>query len=211
MPSTSTLIYTPVNLANTKSGNKMRFISLICFSLLSLNAFADWTLDSQKSELTFNTTKNAAVTETHHFSDFNGSIKPDGTAQLTINTATVQTNIDKRDQRLRDLFFKVANFPESNIRLSIPKDILTAQKVGTQKVLETNAQISLVGKTVNKPVTLNVTYIAKDQVEVSSGMAVVLDVKEFGLLAGLNKLKNLAGLKSIDETVPVSFKLIFTK
>jgi polyisoprenoid-binding protein YceI len=189
----------------------MRFLLLTCFSLLSLNVFADWTLDSQKSELTFNTTKNAAVTETHHFNDFSGSIKPDGTAQLTINTATVQTNIDKRDQRLRDLFFKVANFPESNIGLSIPKDFLTAQKVGTQKVLETNAQISLVGKTVNKAVTLNVTYIAKDQVEVSSGMAVVLDVKEFGLLAGLNKLKNLAGLKSIDETVPVSFKLIFTK
>ena len=187
----------------------MRLLLITCLSLFSFNVFADWTLDLTQSSINFDTTKKETVTETHSFSDFNATVQDNGLAKLSINTASVDTNIGIRDQRLRDLFFKTTEFPNALVTLSVPTKHL---KQTTKNVtLTTKAEIELVGMMIEQDVSLEIHYMKDNTVKVTSTEPVVLNVESFKLTEGLNTLKNLAGLSSISFEVPVSFSLTFKK
>ena len=46
-------------------------------------------------------------------------------------------------------------------------------------------------------------------ITVTSITPMIIDADNFGLVAGINKLQEIAGLKSITRTVPVTFSLTF--
>lgn len=187
----------------------MKPLLIILLSLFSINVCADWTLDLAQSAISFDTTKKETVTETHYFSDFRATVKDNGHAKLIINTASVNTNIDIRDQRLRDLFFKVAKFPEAKITLTVPTHYLAAN--ANSASFNTKATIELVGMTYEQDVSLKVHYMKNNMVKVTSVHPVILNVASFNLTEGLNTLKDLAGLSSISFDVPVSVALTFTQ
>lgn len=49
----------------------------------------------------------------------------------------------------------------------------------------------------------------KKTVEVATAKPVLLNVSDFGLMPGIQKLIDLAGVKSISQSVPVTFRLRF--
>lgn len=79
---------------------KIIFFSLL---VLSQSVLADWMLDKDQSVLNFITTKNASKTEVQSFDIMQGSIKQ-SLATLTVDLSSVDTGIDIRDERLRELF-----------------------------------------------------------------------------------------------------------
>lgn len=50
-----------------------------------------------------------------------------------------------------------------------------------------------------------------DSMIVRSAVPIIVDVKDFGLSAGVEKLRELAGLKSISTEMPVQFLLVFRR
>src|SRR5688572_8053740 len=80
---------------------------------------AEWTLDGRASSFFYVTTKAAAVTEVNSFSGLSGGISDEGKASLVIDLETVDTAIEIRDQRMRDLVFQVADFPDATVSVDV--------------------------------------------------------------------------------------------
>jgi polyisoprenoid-binding protein YceI len=79
-----------------------------------------WRLDSQRSSVEFRATKLwGLVTVKGHFEDYEGQLDLNGSPalELTIDAASVQTGIRKRDQHLRSPdFFDTENHPQVRFR-----------------------------------------------------------------------------------------------
>src|SRR5690606_31654272 len=85
--------------------------------LLSSAAQAEWTLDNEASAFYYVTSKAGAVSELNSFGNLSGTIADDGSATLSIDLASVNTAIEIRDQRMRDIVFKVGEFPRAEVAL----------------------------------------------------------------------------------------------
>ena len=70
-----------------------------------------WKLDASASLIAFASLKADEFFETHYFSKLSGDIKANGTATVTIYLNDVETRIDIRNERMRDLFFETSKFP----------------------------------------------------------------------------------------------------
>jgi len=182
------------------------------FSLLvvSQSAFADWVLDKDQSILNFITTKNASKTEIQSFESMQGRIKGNQ-ATLSVDLSSVDTGIDIRDDRLRTLFFNIAKFPEATASLKIGSADIKAIKLGYSKEMELDAVIDLYGVKQTLAIVVQVTRLKEGKLLVFSKQPLIVNLKNFNLLEGLNKLRDIAKLQSINVAVPVTFSLLFTK
>ncbi len=190
----------------------MKKIIFFFFSLLivSQSAFADWVLDTDQSILNFISTKNASKTEIQSFETMQGRIKGNQ-AILRVDLSSVDTEIDIRDDRLRTLFFNIAKFPEATASLKIASADIKAIKLGYSEEMELDAVIDLYGVKQTLPVVVQVTRLKEGKLLVFSKQPLIVNLKNFNLLEGLNKLRDIAKLQSINVAVPVTFSLLFTK
>ena len=92
--------------------------------LVSGLAHAEWQLDGAASSVHFVSIKNEAIAESHHFNKLDGSISDAGEATLNIDLASVETGIEIRDQRMREMLFEVAQFPRANISMQMDAALL---------------------------------------------------------------------------------------
>ena len=184
------------------------FITIVLVSISTI-ASADWQLLGQESELSFIATKNARVADNHYFTDLSGSVDDDGNAELTVRTASVQSNIDKRDARLRSILFRVAEYPEANVSLRVRKSYVQPQPPGSSRQLDVSANVSMLGVDFLQQARLNVVHLANGNVEVSTIEPILLGIESYGMGPAIDELRKLAGLKSISTKVPISFRLVF--
>lgn len=170
-----------------------------------------WELEQNTSRLSFVTIKAGQVVEAHHFTTLSGSVGSDGKATFSIDLASVKTDVDIRDTRMRDVLFDVARFPEATATTRIDPAGLADLGVGEQTILPVQVTLSLHGEIAPVVANLAVTRIATDKVEVATTKPIVIDADNFSLVEGIGKLQELAGLPSITSEVPVTFSLIFDK
>lgn len=188
----------------------MRLI-LLLLPLLAVysTAHADWQLNNARSELSFVATKDARVADNHYFTRLSGSVSSSGEAELLIDTASVETNIAIRDRRLRNILFRIAEYPQAKVNLSVRAGLLKPQPAGSVQYTNVNAQLFMVGATQLQTARLAIYHLADGAVEVSTIEPVLVDSEDFGLLPAVNQLREMAGLKSLTIKVPVSFRLVF--
>jgi polyisoprenoid-binding protein YceI len=178
--------------------------------LLSFNAFAqNYQLDAQQSSLYVVSVKNHTIVETHHFSKLSGAIDQQGKAQLIVDLASVQTHIELRDQRMRDLFFHVAGHPYAKVNVALEPDFLKALKPGFNQVKTLVVELDLHGKQKTYTQAVRVTVPAKGIVQVTLEQPIVLNTADFGLTEGVEVLRDLAKLDAILPVVPVSATLVY--
>ena len=189
----------------------MRLILCVVAFLLSSTAMAGWSLDNEQSRLHFLSTKKGSITETHHFKKMVGSIAEDGQATLSIDLASVATQIPTRDERMTTMLFDVANFPKAVITLSV-NDMATVKKlaVGTSVRQQVIANLKLHGAQQKLSADLLVTAMADGQLMVQTLAPIIIRVSDFDLVKGVEALRVVANLPSIDLTSPVTFSLLFT-
>jgi len=132
---------------------------ILCFiTLLSTAAFAQttWRNDPMHSKLGFTVTHLMVSDVDGIFKDFTCTIiasKPDfsdAKFQLTVNTASINTDVDYRDKDLRSPnYFDVSNYPT-----------MTFASTGISKVAANHYKLSgnLTLKGVTKPVTMDLWY-----------------------------------------------------
>ena len=187
------------------------FRAIALSGLLIGSAQAQWNLDKGHSELYFTFIKAAQVGTVGHFESIDGSISDSGKATLTIDLASLNTGIEKRDGRLRDVFFQTTRYPTADIEVTLSKNLHERLEVGETEKVRVTAKVTLHGKTRRLRELLNVTLLKDKTVEVATAKPLLLDVGKFGLMPGIQALIDLAGVKSISQSVPVTFKLRFNQ
>lgn len=179
---------------------------LIC-SPLSL---ANWTL-TDESDVTFLSTKNTNITEVHHFRSLTGKVTDKGKATVSIDLSSADTGIPIRDERLLKMLFEVTEFPKAEISAVIPEHILNAALAGKTSSVSLPVQLNFHGVTKTLETEVLVMPAMDKTVAVVSTRPVLLKAEDFGVAAGVEALRNVAGLKEISATVPVSFNLLFSR
>lgn len=187
----------------------MKKIIFLTLLMLSQSAFAEWVLNNKASTINFITTKNASKTEVQTFKAMRGGMSRDNQVAVMVDLNSVDTGIEIRDKRVRELFFDVVKFPKATVNVDISKAKIDSLKVGQSKAVKLDAVIDLHGIKRSMPVELQVTALEKNQILVFSNQPVIIDVQNFKLLDGVNKLREIAKLKSINAAVPVTFSLLF--
>ena len=185
--------------------------ALVFGALTSAVSAADWALVTDESRVSFVSVKAETIGETHYFADIQGSVTPAGKVVIELPLESVETAIDIRNDRMREFFFKTVNFPTATITTALsPADYIDIE-VGSRSMASLSAQINLHGVTSDIEFDAFVTRIADNKFAVDTAAPILLDVDEFELGSGLDKLKELAGLDMISPIVPVTASLVFLK
>ncbi|MFN3474981.1 MAG: YceI family protein [Blastomonas sp.] len=169
-----------------------------------------WQLAADQSRVAFVSVKGGDVGEAHSFRTLGGTVAPDGTVALTIDLASVQTGIDVRDQRMRDMLFEVASFPQAKLGAKIDPAALTALKPGERKAMNLPVTVDLHGTINTIEARLMVTRLDGDSVLVETAAPLIIDASAVGLGEGVEKLRAVANLPAISAAVPVTASLLFT-
>lgn len=179
---------------------------LFTTATVSANA-AQWLIDNSHSQVNFISIKKDKIAEVHQFKQLQGRLDSQGQFEVNIDLSSVDTHIAVRDERMTKHFFNVDQFAHAKLTAKIDLSVLDAVAQGASTALTVDAQLSLHGEV--KTITLNmmVTRLVGAKLSVVSTQPVIVNVDDFSLTAGLNKLMELAKLPSISHAVPVSFYL----
>lgn len=164
----------------------------------------DWRLDSLKSQISFISTKNQTIAESHTMAFQHGEITNLSEVELILNLNSVDTQIEIRDQRLKNLLFETEKYPTAIITSTLPETLTLG------KTTEINLLLNLHGhkKSISARV---VAQLVEGELVVTNFDPITVHAKTFGLDTGINQLTQVAKLKAISYEVPVDFKLVFNK
>jgi polyisoprenoid-binding protein YceI len=170
---------------------------------------AGWALDGGSSSLYYVTSKAAAVSELNSFGELSGSIADDGRASVSIMLGSVDTAIDIRNERMREIVFQVATYPLATVSLSADANQLNNMTAGDTVRTTVEAMLDLHGMV--QPLTLDlvITGLKEGGLQVSLARPLILNASTFGLAEGVEQLREIAGLPSINNNVVVDFTLQF--
>lgn len=196
---------------NTCKERLIPLLAVVAFLMPVLPAWAQWELDSTKSAVNFISTKNDAVAEVHSFRDMVGYVSSDGTVQLNIALGSVDTLIEIRDQRMRELLFETVSFPAAKVSAAVDPKIIAVLAEGGTITTDLNFTLSLHGA--QKSLTVPVVLVgeSEERIQVFTTRPVIVNAADFGLEAGIAALQKVAGLNAISTAVPVSVHLVFTR
>lgn len=190
--------------------NIKRAAIVIALSSVAASASADWELDAEQTALHFLSTKNAQVTEVHQFTSLSGSVTSSGELTVDIDLSSVDTGIDIRNSRMKEMLFNVSEFASATFEASVPEAMLSG-KAGDVQLGPVEGMLSLHGMAAPVTFHIAVSHVDENTVSVSTTQPSLLNVADFGLESGVESLREIAGLKSITTTVPVTFTATFTK
>ncbi|MCH1931848.1 YceI family protein [Shewanella sp. A25] len=185
----------------------LMLVTTLAFSLVSFSCAAKWQVIEPESRVSFISVKKGDIGEVHHFKQVAGQLKDNGQFELSIPLVSVATGIEVRDDRLQNLLFEVARFPELKVSATLDSAVLNDLIVGASKVVEIDGKIKLHGKEQTKTFSVMLTKVSDNKMVVVSFQPVIVNANEFNLVAGVEKLREIAGLSSISQAVPVSFVL----
>ena len=171
-------------------------------------AQAHWSLDNDASSLSFVTVKAEHVAEAHTFDSLSGTIGDDGGVEISIELASVNTMIPIRNERMQEMLFETNLFPDATISGSINLDALTGMDAGSSVARQIDFELSLHGQSVALAADVQITRTGEGVI-VSTLKPIIVMADLFSLVAGVEKLREVAGLPSISRAVPVSFTVVF--
>lgn len=172
-------------------------------------AAADWSVVSEASSIGFVSVKDGDIAETHEFGSLSGAVGADGAAKIDIALGSVETRVDIRNERMRDVLFQVAQFPIASVAAEIDMAALETLGIGERAEIDTFVTVAANGTEADYDAFLNVTRIGDDRVSVSAREPVAIDVHDFGYEGGVAQLQEIAGLDAISPIVPVTFDIVF--
>lgn len=185
------------------------WMALLLALTLPVTALAHWQLDSQYALINFISIKNNQIAETHQFDNLQGNIDSDGKAVVTISLASVNTGIDIRNQRMQEYLFSVADFPQATISTQLDAEWLNGLQQGRAYASELDFTVDLHGQQQTVKALVGLIIDTNGNMHVETIKPTIIDATQFGLINGILKLQELAGLSSIATAVPVTFALVF--
>ena len=184
---------------------------LVVCSIASVPALADWVVDPAGSYVGFASVKNDLIAENHSFTAITGTLEDSGDVNIAIALTSVETLIPIRNERIRSMLFEVAEYPDVTVTANLNIDEFTLLGLGESKMETIPLSVNLHGMDLSKNVLVKVTRSSNSSYEVTSLGPIVIHASQFALSGGLESLRKIAGLQSIDLTVPVTFALKLVK
>lgn len=187
-----------------------RYLFALIGLTASVCASAHWTLDNSASRLSFVTIKAGDIGEVHHFKSLTGELQEGGSLAVTIRLASVDTLIPIRDERMQKFLFETELFPTATFAANIDMSTVGSVPVGKSQNMDISGTLTV--RDVPIPLNLNVmmTRVNNKDVVVSTLQPAIVSARSLGLSEGVEKLRELAGLPSISDAVPVTFVLTFS-
>jgi polyisoprenoid-binding protein YceI len=170
-----------------------------------------WTLDPAASRLAYVSIKAGEIAENNRFERLSGSVSTDGTASLAIDLASVDTGVEIRDERMREIFFAVAENPSASVTSKLDPAAFAGLAVGQTLSRPLRATVTIKGVSSDVETEVLVTRVAADRITVVPTAPVIVSTDMFGLTDELGELRAIAELPSITPAVPVTFSLAFTR
>ena len=185
--------------------------SIFCFVavlFLASSAAAHWELDNNSSTLSFVTVKADHVGEVHTFDQLSGDINDDGSVQITIELASVNTLIDIRNERMQNMLFETNLFPQATISGEIDLDAVAEMDAGVSQAISVDFDLAIHGESSSYTADVLVTR-TESGVLASTVKPIIVMADTHRLVSGVEALREVAGLPSISRAVPVSFNVVF--
>jgi hypothetical protein len=170
---------------------------------------AAWTLNNDASRLSFISIKKGSVAEVHKFSHLSGSVNDQGSVEVTIQLASVDTAVPIRDERMRDILFQTNMFPTADVTAKVDPAEFTGLVSGQFRNTETEITVSLHGQSKQYKAAVSVVKLRGGSLMVSTIHPITVNAGDFELAKGVEELRKLAGLDAISNAVPVSLVLVF--
>lgn len=181
---------------------------LLLGMFVTVQASAQWELDSDGSSINFISVKNSAIAETHSFGSLVGYIGKAGNVQLIIDLDSVETLIPIRNERMRELLFETGNFPNATVAANVDAALMAEVAKGGTVSTELPVTLSLHG--VEQELAVPVTVFSDGgNLRVISTRPILISAADFGLKGGVEALSEVAGLNTISTAIPVSLNLHF--
>ena len=187
----------------------IRFISCAALLLMTQATLADWQLTSA-SKVGYVSIKNNAIAEHNAFSGVTGSLSKKGQLKINIDLSTVETRVDIRNQRMRELFFEVTQYPQAVVTAELDVQELAQIDSGAPLEIVKPFTLSLHGVEATAEAHLRVVAVG-GRAWVSTVRPILISAADFGLESGVSALQKIAGLEAIAAVVPVSIDLKFVK
>ena len=172
---------------------------------------ADWTLDPERSAVTYVTIKSTNIPENNHFKEMRGQIDATGQVVVTLMLDSVETLVPIRNERMREILFDTANYKDAELKARIDPKALESLPVGQIQRMAAEGQLTLHGQSQTLTLSMMVGRLDADTLMVASTEPLLIEASKFGLSEGVEKLREIAGLPSISEAVPVVFVVTFTQ
>ena len=172
---------------------------------------SEWTLDPAASAISFMSIKAGDGAENHGFGTLTGKVGADGAVRIEIALDSVETNVDIRNERMREMFFETTDYPVAVVNGAVDLGDFAELAVGESAKRDASLSLDLHGQESAIDATLTVTRIGENRVLVATAAPVVVHVADFGLQAGLDALRDVAGLPSITPVAPVYASLVFAR
>ena len=187
----------------------IRLISCAALLLMAQATLADWRLTSA-SKVGYVSIKNNAIAEHNVFSGVTGSLSKKGQLKINIDLSTVETQVEIRNQRMRELFFEVTQYPQAVVTAELDVQELAQVDSGAPLEIVKPFTLSLHGVEVTAEAHLRVVAVG-GRAWVSTVRPILISAADFGLEGGVSALQKIAGLEAIAAVVPVSIDLKFVK
>ncbi len=186
-----------------------KLMSMLLLTALSLPAWAQWQLNNDESALYYVTNKAAAIAEVNTFTRLSGEIDSAGNATLVIDLSSVSTAIEIRDQRMQEILFQTGQYPSATVSNDTSMTNFASLATGESAQVDVNYTLSLHGMSNNLSTPVNIVKLADGKIAISSVRPIIINAGQFGLAQGVEALREVAGLPSINPNVVVTFSLVY--
>jgi hypothetical protein len=116
-----------------------------------------------------------------------------------------------RDQRMRDIVFKVGEYPAAKVSVKVDAAALDGMAAGTVSPGAYTATVDLQGSSAEVATDLQIIKLDADTVLVQLTKPLLVNAASFGLTEEVEELRTLAALTSINPQVVVDFTLVYNK
>lgn len=173
-------------------------------------ALAEWKSVDGESRVAFGSVKKDVVGEIHHFNGVTGTVSESGTLKIEIDLASVETNIDIRNERMATHVFDGGK-ATAVITGEIDMSEVNALKPGEITVVEVETQLAFAGSENDVDAEMLVARLSENRVLVTTSDFIMLSTEDLGIDAGIDELMKLASLPGITRVTPVAIRMVFDK
>ena len=182
-------------------------------SMMCATSQAAWRVDGGQSTFSFTTTKAAkpgaaVLQEVQSFRQIDGSVGDDGKLVFDVELASVETNIGLRNERLKDMLFKVADHPRAVFTGAVDMGRVQALRVGASVDMDVSGELAISGEARPLTASLRVVKLADGALSVGTRVPIVVNLKDYGLQDEVEALRVLMNLDVLASAAPVSFTVM---
>lgn len=176
-------------------------------------ASADWVLSEAGTSLHFTSTKNQNIAEVHDIRDLKGELLSDGSFNITLDTRSVNTGIQVRDERMTSLLFESGLYPFITISGRVDYFSADDMKAGIIRTTPFDVEITIDmhGISQTQKASMLVYKVDEKTLGVSLHKPIIINAGDFQMETGVERLRKIAGLESINFSIPVTGHFVFNK